>query len=76
MNTNDAQPAPREADSPQLNADRARRIAEEVASTAKVPGCRSRSRAPRESSTPERWDTRTWPSAVSPRSRTSTRGSR
>jgi CubicO group peptidase (beta-lactamase class C family) len=38
MNTHNGRPAARRADRPQLNADRARRIAEEVASTAKVPG--------------------------------------
>jgi CubicO group peptidase (beta-lactamase class C family) len=37
MNT-DTQPDPEQTANPQLNADRARRIAEEVASTAKVPG--------------------------------------
>lgn len=38
MNANNTHPAPRGADLAHLNADRARRIADEVASTAKIPG--------------------------------------
>ena len=38
MNTDNVRPAPRQADGPQLNAERAGRIAQEVTSTAKVPG--------------------------------------
>ena len=38
MNTNNAHPAPQETSRAQLNSDRARRIAEESASTSRIPG--------------------------------------